>query len=81
MKRKTQMRSLPLLLPIAMGTLSTSGIASAASPCPPEGKDAKPLFTPHRQHVLAPNAPAAMELLEYRPEANFAARDAGRPTA
>jgi len=31
--------------------------------------------------VLAANAPAAMELLKYRPEANFAARDAGRPTA
>jgi hypothetical protein len=73
--------STSLLLPIAMVTLSTSGIASAAPPGPPERKDTKALRTPHSQHLQAANARAAMELLKYLPETIFAARNAGRPTA
>ena len=39
------MRSLPFLAAVAMVWLSTSGIAGAASACPPEVKEARTLLT------------------------------------
>ena len=39
------MRSLHFLAVVAMVSLSTSGIASAASSCPPEVNEAKTLLT------------------------------------
>jgi hypothetical protein len=39
------MKSLPFLAVVAMVSLSTSGIAGAAAPCPPEVKEARALLT------------------------------------
>jgi hypothetical protein len=44
-ERRSLMRSLPFLVTVAIVSLSTPMIGSAASPCPPEVKEARELLT------------------------------------